>query len=65
MTFPSFQMLPMVVCLVCPLQLIFPYHYLTVEDEELALTAGGVVAPLVETFDVELGTTRLLAQCVR
>ena len=35
------------------------------EDEELALTAGGVLAPLVETFDVELGTTRLLAQCVR
>ena len=51
--------------IVSPLLLSFPEQYLGLEDEELALSHCGAMAPLGETFDPELGATKLIVHCVR
>jgi len=51
--------------MVSPLYCPFPSAYVHTEDEELALTACGATAPLNETYDADLGASKLVYQCAR
>ena len=50
--------------IISPMYLSLPYNYLLIEDEELALSSCGVTASLIDTYDPNLKTTRLLSNCV-
>jgi Divergent CRAL/TRIO domain len=49
---------------ISPMCLSLPYNYLLIEDEELALSSCGVTASLIDTYDPNLKSTRLLNSCV-